>query len=99
MIVLTNHSLEIFDQISPESQLAAQIGAKPFSGKRTELIKNYIFLFSVSKKLLPDRSMSEPKAPNFTPRILSYRKFAYQEGNENDTHFLCKNGTVTVSRD
>jgi len=40
--------------------------------------------------------MVKPKAANFTPRILSYKKFAYQEGNENDTKFLCKNGIVTV---
>jgi len=31
---------------------------------------------------LPDTSMGEPTAPNFTPRILSYKKFAYKEGNE-----------------
>ena len=43
--------------------------------------------------------MVEPKASNFTPRILPYKKFAYQEGKENDTKFICKNGIVTVSRD
>jgi len=43
--------------------------------------------------------MDEAKAANFTPRILSYKKVAYQEGKENDTKFICKNGIVTVSRD
>ena len=42
--------------------------------------------------------MDEPNASNFTHRILCYKKFAYEKGNENDTKFMCKNGIVTVSR-
>ena len=42
--------------------------------------------------------MGEEKSTNFTPRILSYKKFAYREGNENDTKFMCQNGIVKVSR-
>ena len=41
--------------------------------------------------------MGEPTTSNFTRRIPAYKKAAYQDGTENDTKFICKNGIVTVS--
>ena len=33
--------------------------------------------------------------PIFTSGVLPYKKFAYQEGHENDVKLVCANGVVT----
>ena len=37
------------------------------------------------------------RSSNFPARVLSHKKFRYQEGKEDDVEFMCSNGSVTVS--
>ena len=42
--------------------------------------------------------MGEQRESNFSPRILSPKKFRSQESYEDETKFICSNGIVMVSR-
>ena len=69
----------------PDNSAAVLIYARPCKNKRIYL--GYIVECTVFRKKTTNNM-------NFSLRVVQYKKHQYQEGNENDCKFLCKDGVV-----